>query len=185
MKQAIEIMHEDAAKSASRDGWECNTCSAFYMGQEAERSARYCCCTSFPCECGERYQKPWTCCQDCRTKKEMIRHLAREMASWDGQMIYSHAADRFFSDPEAAYDYYADEEDDFNSMMFVLTKPDNGRVFGMEEFLDDSLPTEDGELGADAREIDRAVNDWIQAHGPYSWHPGKIAWDGQSSEAVQ
>lgn len=170
------------AREVTVTGWGCGKCGKFYGdGGHAPVAAAYCCATKRRCECGaETDAKHYIKCDDCRTKAEVEKHAQRERAPWSGGMIYSDAADRYFEDPESALDWLADEDDrDFDDARFLLCKPDNGREFLMSEFLQDSV-AEDGEFDfPDTGEIDRAVNEWIAAHAPYSWLPGKVAWNGE------
>lgn len=195
MEAKNRLPYEDAAELRKDiEGWVCRTCHRFY-GKD-EHAARYCCASDLPCACGNRHEKTYTCCIDCRNAKANTRFVDRELKAWDGkQMIYSDILDSYYSSPEDALDAFCDyiydlaDEDDAELQKFkdvdsltTLTQdiadylrliPCNPTIppyFDMEDFLYDSLP-EDYNL--DCEDINKIVNKWIQDLGVISYYPGK------------
>jgi hypothetical protein len=82
MKMTVktERLSEESAGVTQVMGWSCVHCGHFW-GQD-ERMARYCCATTFPCECGKaRYDKGYTACKECsRTRREQADREALEKA---------------------------------------------------------------------------------------------------------
>ena len=163
------------------EGWACGKCGRFFGGDRGV--AEYCCATTRRCEkCGGPCSnKFYSLCRGCQDVRDATKHALRKRAPWDGKcMIYSEEWDRWFADPEMAVDDIPEGDTEaFESARFVLSKPDNGRTFCMEEFLDGSTP-EDGEI-VGAGEINAIVNKWIADHAPYSWWPSDVAWDGTTA----
>jgi hypothetical protein len=75
MREKRKILAEDNADRCTVEGWVCKTCGRFWG--DDERMARYCCATDFPCACGGRHGKGYTCCDDCRAKLDEERHQER------------------------------------------------------------------------------------------------------------
>jgi hypothetical protein len=182
-----ELRSEDAAKRATAKGWACVKCGRFFWGNDiaAERSARYCCATSFPCECGGRHEKGWTCCPECRRKMTAERWRKLERVEWDGKTPLARFTghDKFFWTPDELAEYLYDEELALGDVMLVICTPDSGGIFEMIEYLCDSLP-EDGGGDLDTREIDEIVNKWLKEHGPFSWWGGKTVPSDESLRRV-
>jgi hypothetical protein len=180
------LRYEDGAERVLRRGWMCSRCGTFYGNDpSAEHVARYCCSNDFPCECGARKGKHWTCCQSCRDKHDIERHAKRERRPWDGeQMLYSHVLDKYFSSPEDLCDHLEDNEDsrDRDALQVVLCDPNRPRPFELVDFVSDDLPEDGDDFNPPgAAEIEKAVNDYLNGLGVLSWSPGKCAWDGTSS----
>lgn len=182
------LYSECAAERFTVEGWRCLKCHRFFYGSEpaAERSARYCCATSFPCGCGGRYEKGWTCCEECRRKATAERWRKLERVEWDGETPLARftGSDKFFWAADDLAEYLYDEELTLDEMMLVVCTPDYGRKFDLIEHIEDSLP-EDNEPDLDgADEIDAVVNKWLKDHGPFSWYPGKTVPSDESLRRV-
>lgn len=179
------IKSEDNAEQQTVTGWVCKTCRRFWG--DDERMARYCCSTDFPCACGNRHGKGWTCCKACREKHEDEKWAKRERRPWDGTgMLYSDTMDRWFSSVEDLEGHVLDITDDggkddslqglHERFRIIICEENKPRTFEMEDYLCDELHE-----GSDihARDINKIVNDWIQAQRPLSWTPGRYAWNGE------
>lgn len=172
-----EYKAENMALGAMRMGYVCVACKRFFGhgdNAENERMAQYCCAKTFPCECGGRREKGWTICESCRQKKQREAWYAKPEIEWDGKFpIASWSGDEFFFDEDSLF--YAFEEsteanvrDFLESLWLTPCDKDNGRHFEMVDYLSDSLPTEI-DVHLDCKEIDKAVNDWIESNAPFSY----------------
>lgn len=171
----IEIKSEDAAEHRTNiDGWVCKKCSR-YWGKD-EHMARYCCATDFPCDCGNRREKSYACCVDCRRKSEAERWAklyAEKAKPWDGESpLCGYHSDRYHFDLESLFDEFRDSEAEdlkewLQDQRLVFCTPNNGRHFDLNDFLYDDLAEDDKVAGC--REIEKAVNDFIASKAPFSW----------------
>ncbi len=135
--------------------------------------ARYCCSTSFPCECGARRDKHRTRCETCQAKADHDAWYAKPEVDWDGESpLGIWDGDTYLWDEDYIREYLEDraEEDGITfeeaaeCTWFTTCSPNNGRDFCMSEYLCDDLP-EDSWL--DDEEINKTVNDWIDKHSPF------------------
>jgi hypothetical protein len=177
MKQGLigERPWEDAAEIVTVTGWACKHCRRYYGD---ERMARFCCSSDRKCsQCDGRAESTYTICRACLERKDDEKWWKRERAPWDGsQMIYSEATDSYYADSDEALDRVSDEDGrTFEDMRFVLCEPCAPPYFEMAEFLHDVLPSDDLYAIKD-EDINETVNEWIKAHAPFSWEPGKFAW---------
>lgn len=173
MKTKEHIRYEDAAEPKTMTGWACKKCNRFYS-QHDEHSARWCCSTDQPCACGGRKSKTYTCCDACRQKLNAERFTKLPRAEWDGDTpVAVWDGDQYFFSPVAVAEYCEKHELKLENVRLVLCEKDKSkRLFEMNEFMSDEL-AEDYTLDAD--EIDKAVNDWIEANVPALWHPTDTA----------
>jgi len=155
----------------SRDGY-------FYPD---ERTARYTGCTHRPCEeCGAPTLKTYPHCEACRSERERARYEARPEAPWDGkQMVYSETLDRYYPNPDEAWEEADDEGIDLASMRLVLCDPLYARQLDVDDFADE-MP-EDGdapdELVAAMNAFNSAVSGLI-----LSWYPGKTRLGAEEAQ---
>ncbi len=159
------LPYEEAAGVVTVTGWACKSCKRWFADEED--LARYCCAESMPCDCGrQRREKHYTCCELCRAERAAERYAKLSRVEWDGETpLCEWMSDRYFWDIDEVQDAI-DEDPDIRLEVCV---PQLSPIFEMSEFLADVLPLEDGELRADATEIDAAVNAWIAKHSPFSW----------------
>ena len=175
------IRYEDAAEQVKvtyADGREVVAWSP--VGQPhviwfEEHMARYSAATDFPCKCGGRHEKGWTCCRECRGELGIDRFdeaYAKNAQPWDGKSpVVVFDSDQFFFDEDLLGDYLYERVcngDKIEDVRLLHCKPDNGHYFEMSEFLSDSL-AEDSEINDD--EINATVNKWIKDHAPFSYWP--------------
>lgn len=166
--------YEDSAEEVTVTGWACKHCKRWW-GKD-KHMASYCCSTSFPCECGQRYGKHKTRCDSCQEKADTESWYAKPEVEWDGKYpIADWARDEYFWGEddliehiyEIAEEYGDTMADVLDEMRLTTCIPNNGRHFEMSEYLCDELP-EDGTL--DDEDINRTVNEWIDNHSPFSWN---------------
>jgi hypothetical protein len=144
-----------------------------------EHMARYVACTHVRCDtCGAPTPKTWTKCADCRHKGDIARYEAMPRAAWDGTaMLYSEAADRYFSDTNEALDYLDDEEipGGLAGLLLVICEPVIGRTIDSYDFFEDQLPDEADWIPEELKAAVEAFNAAVRAYGTLSWQPGKFA----------
>lgn len=146
-----------------------------FMGGD-ERAARYDGCTHTRCEdCGEPVDKGRLICPTCGEARAIKRYLAMLKEEWNGKgMLYSDAADKYFSDWDEVEGYLEDSTGTAESLRLIICEPEFLPLLDPSDYGCDSL-AEDGEL-PDA--VIQAINDFnkvIKAVGPVSWMPGKKA----------
>jgi len=173
--------YSEAAEVVTVTGWACKACHRWHgsLGNElAEHMARYCCSTTAICKtCGvEHDEKGYTVCKACRDKADEARWQERlkKAVPWDGKSpICSDLRDRWFFDMEELAEFLHEERDDFEGLRLCVGKPNCPREFNIEEFLEDDLPDDydSGDL-AGADELNKIVNEWIEARSPISWDVG-------------
>lgn len=170
--------------------WRCAKCEQIYSGTGDDKLHASRCCATRTCpDCGKAVPKSgFFRCEPCYEKHQILHHQARKRAPWDGKcMIYSEKYDAYHLDPDDARAVMVengwDPEAGIEDARFVLTTPDNGEPFSLYEHLEGSLPEDTTHLHPSAREIEDAVNAWIEEHAPFSWHPTDIAWDGTTATA--
>lgn len=175
MNESTTMPAEQAAEHRTNiTGWVCKTCRRYYG--EDERAARYCCAIDFKCSaegCEARVPKGgYTICDACHAKKDKKRWLALPEVAWDGVTpLVLHDDDRYFFDESDLCDYLEEEEGRrLKDLRFVICVPVPHPRFDVNDFLGDSLP-EDGEV--DGKDIEKIVNDWIEANAPKTWEAGK------------
>lgn len=178
-KQAEEtIRYEDAAEYLTNiKGWVCKKCHT-YFGKH-EDMARYCCATEQPCPCGRRnLNKNYTVCEVCRDKLKQERWEKRPRVEWDGETPLV-AGDRYFFSADDLGDWIANETEWPPSREFIeglhleLCEECEPIAFELSNITEDLLPSEhDGDLPEGAAEVEKAVNDWLQKHRPWSWIAG-------------
>jgi|AGTN01.3.fsa_nt_gi hypothetical protein len=188
--------YEGAAERETVTGWVCKTCRRFFG--EYEHGARYCCASSLPCEtedCAGRrpYHAGYTVCDDCRSREMAERWAklyAEKAVAWDGETpLVGWDDDRYFFGEDDIADHVNDEvgegdpyekwHEQISQLRLVLCEPAKPREFSMAEYLSDDLPDEDhGGGGEDFAEIDKVVNDFIDAGRgegkPWSWFPSGV-----------
>lgn len=170
----------EAAQLVTVTGWRSRR--GYFFGLD-ERTARYNGCTHVHCSCGRVIEKGRTKCSDCRGAAEVVKYNAMPKKVWDGTgMLYSEAADRYFSNWDEVEDFLAEEEEaqSADSLLLVICEPQYASEIEEDEHYCDSLPEDctvadaDKELAAMFDEL----NSYIRENKPVlSWYPGKFAVD--------
>lgn len=82
--------------------------------------------------------------------------------------------DTYFFDIDDLLDYCGEHEIKPSDAFLVLCKPHNPPPFSLSEHLNDYLPGEEGEMPGDPsewREVEKAVDNFVERHKPFSWYP--------------
>ena len=170
------IRYEDGAEQATVTGWVCKTCRRWHGNTgRSEHSARHCCSNDRPCECGGRITgHTYSVCADCRREMDEARWAALPKVVWDGHSpLCEWQGDNYYWSEDDLIDHMEEHDLGPEDMRLVLATTLEPRHFSLYEFLSDDLPTDfDSELPGNWREVDKAVNDYIQGHKPYAWWPG-------------
>lgn len=169
-KQVIE--YEQAAEQRTQEitGWFCKTCNRFFGSDEHQ--ARYCHAESFPCKCGKRYSKGWTCCNDCREVNDAARYFKFPEVEWDGETPLAHySSGRFFFDVDELSEWLNENDFACDDVMLCICEPNNPCEFDLMEYLYDYLPDDKDlvELSG-LNKINDIVNTWIKEQGTLSWY---------------
>lgn len=178
------LKYEDAAEPVTVHSATGDVVAQAWMGKRSrivhsdEHVVRYHNCTDCPCRtegCPNRTDKGYTICEACRDKEDWAKwysRLEKDGVDWDGiAPLAEEDGDRFLFDADSVQDYLDSHLADGNELdmvRLVLANPDNGPCFEMNEWLSDHLPEESDQTFDD---IDKTVNDWLKAHGPFCWWP--------------
>lgn len=126
MKTEKQIIYDDenAARFVENiKGW-IDINNRFYGNNpDSEHMARWSSCTHQKCECGKLMTKGWTKCDECRTKAEIERYSQLQFKEYNGDLVYSHLADKYFRDSDEIEDYCSDEEIDPKDLRLVFCEP--------------------------------------------------------------
>ncbi len=175
-KNKIVIMFdsdEAAHLQTGISGWVSR--HGLFMGND-ERAARYDGCTHRRCEdCGKPCEKSWLVCAECREKRDIARYNAMPKEEWDEKgMLYSAAANKYFSDWGEAEDSLEDDGGTIESLMLIICEPEYLPLLDPSDYGCDSL-AEDGELPDAVIQAIEDFNKVIKKTGAVSWLPGKKA----------
>lgn len=174
-EKTIPYDSPEAASIQTVTGWVSR--SGRFWGNN-EHMARFDGCTHRKCEKCEALisVRGYTICDQCREAKEIEKYQAMPSKPWDGvSMLYSHAADTYFSDLDEV-SYHCEENDCTpDSLRLVICEPNFANEIDASDHYSDDLP-EDGDLPADLDEAFHRLNEVIRAcKTPLSWSPGKFA----------
>jgi len=178
---ATMIRFEDNAHVVSVTGWACKKCGCFFgdpsRDQSAERMARWCCATDLPCEtdgCAGRVGKPYRFCQACQDRQSEERWQSVQCAEWDGEFpVCAWDSDQMFWSEEDLHEYMMDVNAGEPILKLVdlrlcICEKVQIRQFEVMDFLCDDIheDTSSHDFRADLREIEKTVNDWLEANTP-------------------
>ena len=183
--EQVRIVYPDGREKVA---WACRTCRYVWAD---ERAAVYCHATSYPCDCGERRSKHYTCCEACRCKLAAERHFAKPVVEWEGEYpVAVDDDDRFLFDEESLAEYlveHVEDGGDVGDVWLVPCEPNTLRTFEVVDFWSDDL----GKDGADhvnandAAEIEQAVAEWAAANLPKLWYPkSEVRYDARQVAAA-
>lgn len=146
-----------------------------YFGED-ERAARYDGCTHRVCEdCGQPTEKSWLVCSKCRDIRDGKRYDEMPKETWNGKgMLYSNAADRYFSDWDEIEDYCEEYEISKDKLRLVICEPMYLPLLEESDYGSNEL-AEDGELPDKVIQAIRDFNKVIKETPAISWWPGKKA----------
>lgn len=140
-----------------------------------EHMARWSGATHVVCsDCGKPVSKTWLVCADCRAKGGIDRYHKMPRKEWDGETpLYSHTADKYFSDADELTDHLEEFECTEESLRLIICEPIHLRQIDEDHFCGD-LP-EDGELPEDVLNALEDLNKVIKEQEPVGWTPGGYA----------
>jgi hypothetical protein len=142
--------------------------------KDSENMARYSSHTHKMCECGELMKKGRTKCEKCREKAEIERYNKLPFREYDGGLVYSHYADKWFSNSEEIEDYCDEENIKFADLRLVFGKPERFSELSGDMW-DEVLPEDsDGELPKKLQEALDALNKVISELPPVSYSPDNV-----------
>lgn len=145
-----------------------------------ERAARYDGCTHTYCEdCGEPVDRGRLMCPKCNEARNVKRYATMPKEAWNGKgMLYSDAADRYFSDWEEIEEFLIDDctlgTATIESLRLIICEPQYLPLLDPSDYGCDSL-AEDGELPDAVIQAIEDFNKVIKSVGPVSWFHGKRA----------
>lgn len=179
-----KIMYDspEAAQLKTVTGWVSSD-GHFYGDNEG--TARYAGSTHKTCECGGEHIKHYTMCSDCRGKKAVERHQAREFKKWEGEPLNIDGSEEFFFDEGSLFDYCQDNGINPADLNLIICEPDIVSEID-EERWHDQLP-EDQYLHDVAPEVSEALErlNKVIREGKFilSWYPGKYRTTVQTPNA--
>lgn len=185
-KQVEKIVLPNSPEAAQRKqvtAWVARDGGFWSDDEHGEHMARFCGSTHNLCTvCGTACEKSSSRCASCQAEHKLAQYAAMPRAAWDGvQMLYSEAADRFFSDFDEIQEHIdeLDEPISITDMRLVLCEPQYARQLDIDYYVDE-LPGDDGDwhsLPTELQDAIEAYNKVAAACLPLSWTPGKFALD--------
>jgi hypothetical protein len=172
--KVVMFNSEEAAQyKTGLSGWVSR--HGHYYGND-ERAARYDGCTHIQCEdCGEPTDRGRLICIKCGVIRDIKRYEAMPKEKWNGKgMLYSDAADKYFSDWDEVDGYLEDNEITIESLRLIICEPNYLPLLDSSDYGCDSL-ADDGELPDTVIVALNNFNKVIQSIGAVSWTPGKKA----------
>ena len=183
MKTEKQIIYDDenAARFVENIKWWVDINNRFYGNNpDSEHMARWSSCTHKKCECGKLMTKGCTKCDECRTKAEIERYNQLPFKEYNGDLVYSHLADKYFRDSDEIEDYCTDEEIDPKDLRLVFCEPNEFNEIN-SDYWDDILPEDsEGELPTKLQEALDNLNKVISEMPPASYCPGKVRTEFRS-----
>lgn len=174
MKDEKIIMYdspEAATYVTNIEGWIDINRRFFGKGEDGERMARYSSHTHKTCECGNKMEKGWTKCNECRHKSSIERYNARPFKEWDGtEPICTWDGDRYFFSKEDLIAYMEDNEE--TAIDLLICDPVNFRRIDLDTIADDTHEGWEPEKEL-CDKIDE-FNAYLKTLPPHSWMPGKV-----------
>lgn len=141
-----------------------------------EHMARYCSSTHKLCECGQEMTKSYTRCDSCREKAAIQRYSELPRAEWGEGMVYSEAADTYFSEWDEIEDHCEEHGCAIEDLRLLNCDPQYLGQIDSDHW-EDVLPEDWGyhELPDAICEALDKLNAAIRDQPPISWYPGKTA----------
>mgnify|MGYP000858150953 CR=1 FL=1 len=173
-RQVEPKRYEDGAEFRTGiEGWCCKRCGRFWGGAgDSEHMAGYCCSDDFPCACGGRHTKGWTCCETCRAKHDREAWDKLEKVDWDGETpLVGFRNDKYLFGDGCVMEYLEDlvaEGGKLEDVQLVLCERVEPRVPEFADYYSDELPECDD---TDFSELEKYVEAWLKEHFPVVWQP--------------
>lgn len=173
MEQIIYDDKKAASFVENIKGWVDINGRFFGNNPDSEHNARWSSCTHKKCECGKLMKKGWAKCEDCRSKSEIDHYNQLPFAQYNGDLVYSHLADRYFRDASEIEDYCFDEDINPKDLRLVFCQPNHFNQIG-RDYWEDILPEDSDELPKKLQDALDNLNKVISELPPVSYLPGKI-----------
>lgn len=147
----------------------CGECGKIY----SDHGLALDCCKQPYCGCGNKKEKHFTCCDDCRSRLNLSKRISEEISEFDGA-LFSEAHDKYFDDVETFLDWahFADKED-----LPEWLYPCNTEGFGMLD-ADSVVESRCCEMFEDAYDalvdldgLQTALNEWCKKQTVSCWIP--------------
>jgi hypothetical protein len=147
---------------------------------DSEHMARWSSCTHLKCECGKLMSKGWTKCDECRIKAEIERCNQLCFKEYDGGLVYSYLADKYFRNSNEIEDYCSDEEIDPRDLRLVFCEPNRFSQIH-SDYWDDVLPEDsEEELPTKLQKALDNLNKVILEMPPASYYPSNTRTEYRS-----
>lgn len=171
-----ELRWEDAAEPVTVFGWKCRMCGRFYG--DNERSARYCCHTDAPCDCGKRKSRHQTMCDDCWHAEKVRLWESSEQVQCSEPTADNPWSlfddDTYFFDVESFLEHCIENKVQPSEAFPVLCRQHKPGTFCLSDWLEDySFEDECPVDGVDLKIADEAVNAVLDRVERWPWYPDK------------
>ena len=165
---------EAATYVTNIEGWIDVNRHFYGKGEDGERMARWSSHTHKICECGNKMEKPYTKCSDCRHKSAKERYDALPFKEWDGkEPICTWDGDTYFFREEDLIEYMMEDEDEpMKEIDLLICEPINYRPIDTETVADETH--EDWEPEDELLKKIDEFNAYLKTLHPHSWTRGKI-----------
>lgn len=154
--------------------WACVRCGRLAPN---EAIARRCCATSFPCACGGRIGGRWLKCETCRDIEHAEKYAALPRREWDGEESLARPyGDEFFWSADELQEWLENAEVwiTLEELQVVFCEPQRPRPVDLYSCFEDILP-DGADVPEGLGEMEKKVNDWMQALPPTSYTDGREA----------
>jgi len=182
MKAEKQIIYDDenASRFVENIKGYVDVNNRFYGNNpNSEHMARWSSCTHKKCECGKLMAKWRTKCEDCSTKAEIERYNQFPFEEYNGDLVYSHLANKYFRDSDEIEYYCSDEEIDSKDLRLVFCEPNEFRQID-RDYWEDVLEDSECELPTKLQEALDNLNKIISEMPPASYFPSKIRTEYRS-----
>ena len=183
MKQEKQIIYDDenAAKFVENiKGWVDINNRFFGNNPDSEHNARFSSCTHIKCVCGKLMTRGWTKCEECRSNQEIERYNKLPFEKYDGGIVYSEMADKYFRDADEIEEYCEENDVDAKDLRLVFLEPNKFSEIDAD-YWEDVLPEDsEGELPTKLQEALDNLNKVISELPPASYYPGKTRTEYRS-----
>lgn len=174
MKDEKIIMYdspEAATYVTNIEGWVDVNGLFFGKGKEGELMARYSSHTHKICDCGNKIEKGWIKCSECRRKSGIERYNARQFKEWDGvEPVCTWDGDRYFFNEEDLIEYMEENEED--TIDLLICEPVNYTQIDLDTIVDNTH--DDWQPEKELCEKIDEFNNYLKTLPPHSWMPGKV-----------
>ena len=173
MEQEKQIIYDDenAAKFVENiKGWVDINNRFFGNNPDSEHNARFSSCTHKKCTCGKLMTKGWTKCEECRSNQEIERYNKLPFLKYNGELVYSEMADKYFRDADEIEEYCEENDVDAKDLRLVFCEPNKFSEIDAD-YWEDVLP-EDRELPNELQKALDNLNKVISELPPASYSPG-------------